>query len=126
MTKLLPTNLYPKESNLYIFRFVKKEINCFLKKKINRFTFTCKLEGTSFQKKVWNQVKKIKYGKTLSYMDIANKINSSPRAVGNACSKNKCLLIIPCHRVICYNGNIGGYVMGSKIKSDLLKLEKNE
>ena len=56
---------------------------------------------------------------------IANKINSSPRAVGKACSNNKYLFIIPCHRVINSNGNIGGYVMGKNIKNYLLKMEKN-
>ena len=126
VTKLFPTNS-DKISvlNLSIFKLVKEEINYFLEGKISSFSFPILLTGTSFQKKVWKEIKKIKYGKTLSYLDIANKINSSPRAVGRACSNNKYLFIIPCHRVIYSNGSIGEYVMGKKIKKYLLRMEKN-
>ena len=126
VTKIFPTNLNNSSVlNLPIFKLVKKEINNFLEGKITNFSFPILLLGTSFQKKVWKEIKKIKYGKTLSYLDIANKIKSSPRAVGRACSKNKYLFIIPCHRVICSNGNIGEYIMGKKIKNYLLRMEKN-
>ena len=126
VTKIFPTNSNTKDViSLSIFKLVEKEINYFIEGKINNFSFSIILKGTSFQKKVWKEIKKIKYGKTLSYLDIANKINSSPRAVGKACSNNKYLFIIPCHRVINSNGNIGGYVMGKNIKNYLLKMEKN-
>ncbi|GIS24062.1 MAG: hypothetical protein CM15mP124_5420 [Alphaproteobacteria bacterium] len=58
-------------------------------------------------------------------MTLQKRLNSSPRAIGNACSKNKCLLLIPCHRIICANGSTGGYVLGKNIKEYLIKLEKN-
>ena len=83
-----------------------------------------KLEGTEFQKKVWNEILKIEYGKTASYYDLAKILGSSPRAIGNACAKNPCILFIPCHRVILKNNSSGNYLMGHKIKKNLLKLEK--
>ena len=69
------------------------------------------LVGTEFQKRVWNEIKKIPEGETRSYKDIAvalRKPNSS-RAVANACGKNPFLVDIPCHRVIRSDGKLGGY-----------------
>ena len=104
--------------------FLKTLNNYFLKESFS-FRYQLKLIGTVFEKKVWQEISKIKYGQTVTYNDIAKKVNSSPRAIGNACSKNKCLFLIPCHRVICANGSTGGYVLGEKIKEYLIKLEKN-
>ena len=65
-------------------------------------------EGTDFQRKVWSELMKIPLGETRTYGDIAKKINSGPRAVGNACRKNPIQIIIPCHRVISAK-DLGGY-----------------
>jgi len=65
-------------------------------------------EGTPFQKSVWRELRKIPPGETRTYGDIASKLNSSARAVGNACRKNPIAIIVPCHRVISANG-LGGY-----------------
>ena len=86
------------------------------------------LVGTKFQKRVWNEIKKIPEGETRSYKDIAvalKKPNSS-RAVANACGKNPFLEDIPCHRVIRSDGKIGGYSGkgGVKQKLNLLIREK--
>ena len=86
------------------------------------------LVGTEFQKRVWNEIKKIPEGETRSYKDIAvalRKPNSS-RAVANACGKNPLLLDIPCHRVIRSDGKLGGYSGkgGVKQKLNLLIREK--
>ena len=105
--------------NLYV------SLNKYFSNQIINFKYNLKLEGTFFQKIVWKEIAKIKYGQTTTYNKIAKNINTSPRAVGNACSKNKCLFIIPCHRVICSNNNIGGFVLGEKIKKRLLNMEKN-
>lgn len=81
--------------------------------------------GTNFQKKVWAELLRIHYGKTKSYQEIANAIGNpnSQRAVGTACNRNPILLIIPCHRVISKNGNIGGFIYGNQIKQKLLEIE---
>jgi len=86
------------------------------------------LVGTKFQKRVWNEIKKIPEGETRSYKDIAvalKKPNSS-RAVANACGKNPFLEDIPCHRVIRSDGKLGGYSGkgGVKQKLNLLIREK--
>lgn len=65
-------------------------------------------QGTLFQRTVWNELKKIPLGETRTYGEIAKKLNSSARAVGNACRKNPIQIIIPCHRVVSAKG-IGGY-----------------
>ena len=77
-------------------------------KQAYRFTIPCMIEGTSFQKKVWNELVKIPAGKVVSYGALAKKLGTSARAVGNACRKNPVPVVIPCHRVVSATG-IGGY-----------------
>lgn len=81
--------------------------------------------GTPFQKQVWQALTEIPYGKTVTYKDIAVKINrpKAVRAVGMANNKNKIPIIIPCHRVIGSNGSLVGYGGGLHIKKKLLSLE---
>ena len=83
--------------------------------------------GTDFQKKVWNQLRKINYGTTSSYKHIAEKINNpkSYRAVGNANNKNLISIIVPCHRIISNSGDLAGYGGGLDKKKYLLKLEQS-
>lgn len=65
-------------------------------------------QGTLHQNKVWAELLKIPLGETLTYSELAKKIGSAARAVGNACRNNPYTLIIPCHRVVSVNG-MGGY-----------------
>ena len=65
-------------------------------------------EGTVFQKRVWKQLCKIKPGATQTYGQVASKLRSGPRAVGNACRHNPIVLVVPCHRVVRADG-LGGY-----------------
>ena len=92
------------------------------------FNIDIYMEGSNLQKKIWNELKKIPYGKTKSYGEIAKKLNTSPRYVGNVCGQNKHLLVIPCHRVIRSDGLLGGFsgLGGIKLKNKLLKMENNE
>ena len=77
-----------------------------------------------FEQKVLTETRKIKYGKTLTYSELAEKIGSKAyRAVGNALGKNPIPIIIPCHRVVAKKG-IGGYSEGIDIKTRLLELEQ--
>ena len=82
-------------------------------------------EGTNFQKSVWQALLKIPYGKTSSYKELANEIGKpkAMRAVGTAVGKNPFLIIVPCHRVIKSDGNLGGFAYGSEVKRKLLKIE---
>ena len=87
------------------------------------------LEGTTFQKKVWQELLKIPKGQTRSYKEIAISIGypKAARAVANACGKNPYPIKIPCHRAIRSDGSIGGYsgIGGSTTKLKLLIEEKN-
>ena len=105
----------------------KSSLNNFLIKKNKFLKFNTLIVGNSIQKKVWNELKKIKFGKTKSYGQIAKKFKLSPRHVGKICSQNKILLAIPCHRVIRSDGSIGGFSSrgGISLKKKLLEFEKN-
>ena len=104
----------------------KKEIKQFLDKKIKKFTFKSKTVGTETQLKVWNEIKKIGYGKTVSYNLISKKTKIHPRQVGRICGQNRLLLFIPCHRVIRSDGLLGGFSAkgGLNLKNKILKFEK--
>jgi methylated-DNA-[protein]-cysteine S-methyltransferase len=80
---------------------------------------------TQFQKRVYAAVKTIPKGQTRSYKWVAERIGNpkAVRAVGQALKKNPFLGKVPCHRVVCSNGKIGGYVLGIKKKKQLLKQE---
>lgn len=84
------------------------------------------LRGTDFQLRVWSAIRKIPYGGTCTYSDIAEAIGSptAVRAVANACGSNPVPLIIPCHRVIRKDGGLGGYGLGVHRKKALLAQEK--
>lgn len=88
-------------------------------------SFNISFEGTPFERKVWQALLRIPYGKTRSYGEIACEIGSprSARAVGGACHKNALLVAIPCHRVIGSNGALTGFGAGIDIKRALLALE---
>lgn len=90
------------------------------------FDLKIRLEGTDFQKQVWHALTKIPYAKTLTYKELALKVGNEKamRAVGNANSKNKVGIIIPCHRVIGSNGDLTGYAGGKHRKKWLLEHEK--
>ena len=104
----------------------KKEIKQFLDKKIKKLSFKSKTVGTETQLKVWNEIKKIGYGKTVSYNFISKKTKIHPRHVGRICSQNRLLLFIPCHRVIRSSGLMGGFSAkgGVNLKNKILKFEK--
>ncbi len=102
------------------------QLDEYFKGKRKKFDLDLKIEGTEFQKKVWSELLKIPYGSVISYKILAEKIGNPKafRAVGNANSKNKIPLIIPCHRVISADGSLGGFAWGLNEKSHLLNLEK--
>jgi methylated-DNA-[protein]-cysteine S-methyltransferase len=86
------------------------------------------LRGTAFQKKVWQILSSIKPGQTRTYGDIARQLDTSPRAVGNACRRNPVPIFIPCHRVVSASGRGGfmGHTSGEalEIKEWLLAHEQ--
>ncbi|HRD56146.1 MAG TPA: methylated-DNA--[protein]-cysteine S-methyltransferase [Parachlamydiaceae bacterium] len=98
----------------------------FLQKKFI-FDIPIQIEGTVFQKTVWQALALIPYGATWSYKEIAQKIGhpNAVRAVGTAIGKNPISIILPCHRVIASNGSLAGFAGGLHKKQILLNLEKS-
>lgn len=107
---------------------VTNQLAAYFRNELKIFDVELSPEGTAFQKQIWNQLKKIPYGKTCSYLDIANAIHKPKacRAIGMANSKNPIPIIIPCHRVIGKNGKLTGYAGGLTTKAKLLKIENTE
>ena len=81
--------------------------------------------GTDFQKSVWNLLKQIPYGKTISYLELSKLLDDvkAIRAVANANGKNPLWIIVPCHRVIGSDGSLTGYAGGLHRKQWLLEHE---
>jgi AraC family transcriptional regulator of adaptative response/methylated-DNA-[protein]-cysteine methyltransferase len=84
------------------------------------------IRGTVFQRKVWEQLRRIPAGETRSYGQIARAIGAprAVRAVGSACGANPVALVIPCHRALRTDGSLGGYAWGLARKKKLLEIEK--
>ena len=115
-----------KQINSPVLKGFKKSLNRFLSKKMSYIKAPYRIVGSKIQKKVWFELKNIKIGQTKSYGEIAKKYNLSPRYVGKICSQNKLCLLIPCHRVIRQNGELGGFtsIGGTKLKQKILEFEK--
>jgi methylated-DNA-[protein]-cysteine S-methyltransferase len=91
----------------------------------HEFTFPYSFEGTDFQETVWNALVKIPYAETGQYKELAETIGNGKavRAVGNANSKNRLSIVVPCHRIIGSNGRLTGYAGGLWRKEWLLQHE---
>lgn len=89
------------------------------------FTFPMDQPGTEFQKRVWNELGKIPFGKTISYHELAVRLGDPKviRAAGTANGKNNLAIVVPCHRVIGSDGSLTGYAGGIDKKEWLLRLE---
>ncbi|RIJ64601.1 methylated-DNA--[protein]-cysteine S-methyltransferase [Rummeliibacillus sp. TYF005] len=89
------------------------------------FDIPINLQGTPFQKEVWEALLQIPFGKTTCYSEIANRVNrpKAVRAVGGAIGANPILIAIPCHRIIGKNGKLTGFSAGIPLKKALLQIE---
>ena len=110
-----------------ITKKVSKELSEYFFERRKTFSLDLAVEGSEFQKKVWNALLEIPYGELATYKDIACKIGNTnaSRAVGNANNKNKIPIIIPCHRIIGTDGSLVGYAGGLDVKKFLIDHERN-
>ncbi|MGE5456522.1 MAG: methylated-DNA--[protein]-cysteine S-methyltransferase [Ignavibacteriales bacterium] len=115
-----------KETTL--IKEIKKQIDEYLSGNRKEFNVPIKMIGTDFQIKVWNELIKIKYGESICYQELAERVKNKnyARAVGLANNKNPIPIIVPCHRVIGKRGNLVGYAGGLDIKDKLLAIENKE
>ena len=119
-----------EDDSLEIFIKTKRMLDKYFKGEVVDFkNIPLKFYSTDFRKLVWSILLDIGYGVTVSYKDIGDAIkkktskNVSLQAVGSAIGHNPISIIVPCHRVINSNGNIGGYASSIDIKKRLLELE---
>ncbi|MBI1422926.1 MAG: methylated-DNA--[protein]-cysteine S-methyltransferase [Gammaproteobacteria bacterium] len=91
-----------------LHKTIKRQVQDYFRSAATTFDLPLALKGTPFQIKVWRALQAIPVSKTLSYGELAARLHSSARAVGNACRANPVPLIVPCHRVVAKNG-IGGF-----------------
>lgn len=104
---------------------IQQELKAYFQGNFKTFQTPIYLEGTPFQQKVWTELRKIPFGKTKSYKEIASAIKNplACRAVGHANGSNQFVILIPCHRVIAADGSLGGYSSGLERKKWLLQHE---
>jgi methylated-DNA-[protein]-cysteine S-methyltransferase len=102
-----------------------KQLGEYFDGKRTDFNFKLNPQGTDFQQKVWQELLKIPFGKTVSYMDITKKLGDvkAIRAVASANGKNPLWIVVPCHRVIGTDGSLTGYAGGLWRKKWLLEHE---
>ncbi len=120
-----------EEKELPIFTKAKEWLDVYFSGKEPSFELPLHVIGTDFQKEVWEILRVIPYGKTVTYGEIAKLLaqkrgikQMSAQAVGGAVGKNGISIIVPCHRVVGANGSLTGYAGGIDKKSALLRLEK--
>lgn len=117
------TVLYEKNEILSV---AAEQLQLYCSKKVSTFSCALDVQGTSFQKAVWQELQKIPFGLTTTYGVIAKNIGlpRASRAVGAAIGANPLPILVPCHRVIGSNGTLTGYRGGLEIKKKLLNLEQ--
>ncbi len=105
----LPVDIAPVEPGNGIAREVIRQIERYLLDPAYQFDLPLRVAGSKFRRRVWEVMCTIPSGQTLTYGEVARRLDSAARAVGGACGDNRIPLIIPCHRVVARNG-IGGFM----------------
>ncbi len=103
---------------------VRAQISAYFASKRRDFDLPLKAAGTTFQQRVRRELRSIPFGETRSYGQLAERLRSSPRAVGRANAANPVGLVVPCHRVIGADGSLTGFAFGEDIKRTLLQHER--
>jgi len=106
-------------------RQVIDELTRYLDRRLVKFHSRLDPIGTEFQRKVWSELRRIRYGTTISYKELARRVGAGEgyQAVGRANGANPLPIVVPCHRVIGSNARLVGYAAGLKTKEFLLRLE---
>ncbi|MDQ0993906.1 methylated-DNA--[protein]-cysteine S-methyltransferase [Streptomyces sp. V3I7] len=114
------------DATLYAFGEAEEQLAAYFEGELKEFTLELRLNGTPFQRTVWEQLSRIPYGETRSYGELADALGNpaASRAVGMANGKNPIGIIVPCHRVIGANGSLTGYGGGLDRKQRLLDFER--
>lgn len=111
--------------DIALLRETERQLDDYFDGRLRSFDLPLEPDGSAFQRKVWNALRRIPYGSVTTYGQIALDVGSAPRAIGGACGRNPLPIIIPCHRVVASSGSLGGYsgLDGLDTKQFLLSLE---
>ncbi len=111
-----------------VLRLAELELSEYFERRRRFFTVCLDVSGSRFDTMVWGAAKSIPYGEVRSYRWLSEQIGQPKayRAVGGALRRNPAPIFIPCHRVICSDGGLGGYSVGLRIKRLLLEFEKGK
>ncbi|GGW78724.1 methylated-DNA--[protein]-cysteine S-methyltransferase [Streptomyces caelestis] len=114
----------PRDDTL--FAETEEQLKAYFAGELKEFTVELRLNGTPFQRSVWDQLHRIPYGETRTYGELADALGTptASRAVGLANGRNPVSIIVPCHRVIGANGSLTGYGGGLERKQRLLDFER--
>jgi len=114
------------ERDAAVIALCQQELAEYFSGRLKQFTVPLRAKGTDFRKQVWEELRRIPYGETASYQEIAKRIGNpkAVRAVGGANHHNPISIIVPCHRVIGADGSLTGFGGGLEAKRWLLELEK--
>lgn len=124
---LLPSRDGRRDPAHAILRRASDELQEYLAGDRNAFTVPLMFAGTGFQQAIWRQIALVPHGETITYSDLANRVNvpDAVRAAGTATGQNPISIIIPCHRIVGKDGKMRGYAGGLDRKRALLDLEMN-
>lgn len=113
------------EKDDIVLKYARRQLNEYFNHNRKIFDIPLLTVGTLFQKSVWNSLLKIPFGKTASYLELAEEVGNrkAVRAVASANGANALSMFIPCHRIIGSDGSLVGYAGGTKVKANLLSLE---
>lgn len=109
--QLLPMQVPVKSASHPFTHSVLMQIEQYFEQPDTKLDIPYAVNGTPFQKRVWQAISEIPCGQTLTYTELAQKVASGARAVANVCGANQVPLVIPCHRVVAKN-SLGGYMQG--------------
>jgi methylated-DNA-[protein]-cysteine S-methyltransferase len=120
-----PERTWKRDDSAPLVESVSRQLAEYFAGQRREFDLPLDPQGTPFQKRVWSALRRIPYGKTRSYGDVARAAGSpkGARAVGMANHDNPIAIVVPCHRVIAADGSLGGYACGLRFKRKLLDLE---
>ena len=115
----------PSETHPMLDR-LRLELREYFEGRLTDFAIPLHIDGTAFQKSVWNELQKIPFGDTIAYAMLARRIGNgaATRAVAAANGQNRLMVLIPCHRVVGSNGSLTGYAGGLANKAWLLRHEQ--
>jgi methylated-DNA-[protein]-cysteine S-methyltransferase len=110
-----------------VLTLAEEELEGYFKGLRKTFAVPLLMVGTEFQKSVWQELLKLPFGTTASYLDLAKGVNDEKavRAVASAVGANAISILIPCHRIIGSDGSLTGYAGGLDAKKELLEIENN-